>query len=475
MKILLKFANIHISFALFLIILLLLSPCESSREISNDGSKQQQQRQHQYSHRNIYQQKEDLPPPSSSTQKGPRLIGLNVNGRVKSLLWNNPRTFIDSQLSPIFSSPYQCGDEEHEGHHKDGDGLVDQIRTAANSTRNEPKQRRILSLLLPAAVYATADYHFRKERWYGVEKVGIISRWNILRPWSHCTTKDDGDEKKLKISNKSKFFASPNTLDIAAYRSVSSLSLASHTEGVTSLIDSGNLRIGWQQNDDNDVVGVGGANPWIQIGFEPKDSISNDDFLVMNGIEGIKNPLYLRCFLPLIRRRFDLQWTSRWDNLSAHFPSQRNARRESDIRNQWSSKHRRPNDDPWWIPEVSLDPSMGTLSSENRYRNKFSARDDRHYFTEFKLRLRTTMPTLLSSVTNNAMPTSDDGNDLENASLRLECSLLTHPREELRHSKGSALTTARFETIVFPSFWLRSVTETARFGLIHERNHCSAS
>ena len=82
------------------------------------------------------------------------------------------------------------------------------------------------------------------------------------------------------------------------------------------------------------------------------------------------------------------------------------------------------------------------------------------------------MPTLLSSVTNNAMATYDD-DDLEAASLRFECSLLTDPGEQKRSLQGFGRTTARFETIVVPSFLWRSVTETARFGIDHEQNHAA--
>jgi hypothetical protein len=457
------FANIKVFFA-FLFILFLVSPCESDRNINNEGSTQQ--RQPQYLHQHENHQKEDDNFPSSSSQKSPRLIGLDVNGRLKSLLWNNPKTFMDSTRTPLFSSPFKHEDEEDEDHYNHSNGPITQIAKPAGNKKEDPNLGGLASLFLPGAVYGTADYRFRKERWYGVEKIGMLFRWNKLCPWSHCNDKDDEDSKK------SRCFWSPTTLDIAAYRSLLSPSKATHNDGFTSFIDSGNIRIGWQHNDGNDVVGVGDVNPWIQVGFEPKYSTPDDDFLLMNSIERKKCPFHLRFFLPLIRRRFDLQWTSRWGNLSTDLSSERNAR-GSEMRNRWSSKHSQPNDDPWWIPLVSLDPSMGTLSSENRYRNAFIGRDDRQYLTEFKLRLRTTMPTLLSSVTNNAMATSDDDDNLQTASLRFECSLLTDPGERRNPSVGSTLTTARFETIVVPSFWLRSVTQTARFGLIHEQNHAT--
>ena len=458
------FENIKVFFA-FLFILFLVPPCESDRSINNGGSTQQRQPQYLPRHREN-QQKGDRHSPSSSSQKGPRLIGLDINGRLKSLFWNNPKTFMDSTRTPLFSSPCKHEDEEDEDHYNHSNMPMNQIAKLADNDKEESNQAGLASLFLPGAVYGTADYRFRKERWYGVEKIGMIFRWNKLRPWSQCNDEDDQD------GTKSEFFRSPTTLDIAAYRSLFPLSKATHNNGFTSVIDSGNIRIGWQQNDGNDVVGSGDIYPWIQVGFEPKHSAPGNDFLLMNSSEQNKCPFHLRFFLPLIRRRFDLQWTSRWGNISTDSSSESNVR-DSETRNQWSSKHRQSNDDPWWIPLVSLDPSTGTLSSENRYRNAFFGRDDRRYRTEFKLRLRTTMPTLLSSVTNNVMATSDDDDDLQTASLRFECSLLTDPVERINPSLGSTLTTARFETIVVPSFWLRSVMQTAKFGLIHEQNHAT--
>jgi hypothetical protein len=159
----------------------------------------------------------------------------------------------------------------------------------------------------------------------------------------------------------------------------------------------------------------------------------------------------------LICRRFDLQWTSQWN----HNTNVAATTRSSSINVQ-------PNDDPWFIPQVSLDPSMGTLSSENRYRNAYIGKEDRKYWTEFKLRLRTTMPTLLSS----GMTASDGyDDDLQTASLRLDCSLITNPGETKHEFLGPSVTTARLDMTVVPSCWWRSVTETARLGLIHEQNH----
>ena len=103
------FVNIKVFFA-FLFILFLVPPCVSDRNINNGGSTQQRQPQYLDQHEN--QQKEDHRSPSSSSQKGPRLIGLDVNGRLKSLLWNNPKTLMDSTRTPLFSSPCKHEDEE---------------------------------------------------------------------------------------------------------------------------------------------------------------------------------------------------------------------------------------------------------------------------------------------------------------------------------------------------------------------------
>lgn len=435
--------NVHVFF-----ILLLVSPGESDRNINLP---QQHRPQHLDEHINEHQ--EDHHFPSSASPKGPRLIGLDVNGRVKSLLWSNPRALVESTLTPLFSSSREYGDEEVEG------GYTQTANTFDNNN-DRVKERGIASLLFPGAIYGTADYRFRKERWYGLERIGMIFRWNMLRPCSQRNGKGDGDEKEGISRTKTGYFWSPTTLDIAAYRSLPTPSEANY-EGSTSIVDSGNIRIGWQQNDIN-AIGLSDVNPWIQVGFEPKYTPPDGHSLEVNRSKRTNNPFHLVFFLPLIRRRFDLQWTSRWGQLFTDSSSERN---------QWSLKHRRSNGDPWWIPQVSLDPSMGTLSSKNRYRNTFIGKDDRRYFADFKLRIRTTMPTILSSVTNNAMVAPDDDDDLQTASLRLECSFTEDPGERRRQSLGSTCTTARFETIIIPSFWLRSVRETAKFGLIREHNY----
>ena len=454
-------ANKNVLFEFFFFVILSIERCESYRNIDGDYPTQQH-RPRDLDHY-INQHQEGNPHPSSDSPSIPRRIGLNMNGRVKSLLWSNPQSFIESALTPLFSSSCEYEDEE-DGHQINSNSPA----TKANSGADK-NLRGLISSILPGDVYGTADYRFRKERWYGVEKIGMIFRWHMPRSWSQCNSKEDGDGSKDFFPTKVKSALSPMKVDISVHCSIFPPSKVNRNEAFTSFADSGNVRIGWQQNDDGDIIGVGGTNPWIQIGYDPKH-FTSDDFFEMTRTEQTKNPFHLRFFLPLIRHRFDLQWTSRWNNLSTNLTSEKNANKESDTESQWCPKYRRSNEDPWFIPQVSLDPSMGTLSSKNRYRNTFLGKDNRQYLTEFKLRIRTTMPTLLSSFTNNAVAASDD-DDLQTASLRLEYSLMTDPVERRCSSLGQTCTTARFETVIIPFFWLRSVKETARFGLIHEKKH----
>lgn len=450
-------AKKNVSFALFFCITLLASHCECN--IYGDNPKQQHRPPDLDQYTSDHRDNSPLPPSASET--GPPRIGLDVNGRIKSLLWRNPRAFLESTLTPLFSSSREFEDEEGEGHQETN--AASHVAEGIENSKNDPKQRGLAPYLLPGAIYGTADYRFRKERWYGVEKIGMIFRWNRPHPWSQCNNKAAGEESKGLRAEKIGSVWLPTTLDISADHSLLSPSKTGWNEVFTSLVDSGSVRIGWDHDDEGGVIGVSDANPWIQVGVNPQYTISKAD-------SEQKNPIFMRFFVPLIRRRFNFQWTSHWENASANFLSEKFARNGDYAANEWSSKNRKAGDDPWWIPQVSLDPSMGTLSSGNRYRSSILGKDNRQYLTEFKLRIRTTMPTILSSVTTNMMATSDD-DDLQTASLRLEYSLMTDPGQRIPPILGATCTTARFETIIIPSFWLRSVRETSKFGLIHEQSH----
>ena len=462
--------NTYAFFALLsYIILVLASFCESSGNNNNDVLKQSRQPQNLHQHIDV--REDGCPPPRSSAPNGQRFIGLNVHGRAKCLLWNHPKKSIDSTLRPLFSSTSKVEKIVDDGRQSQRSKSANQ--TADNNTK-ERKQLRIGSFFLPSSVYGTADYRFRKVRWYGIEKIGTIFRWDLPHPWSLCNGNDKDDRVDNSYPYKSRLFGFPTTLDVAAYRSISNPSKDGTRKEAHSMIDSGNLCIGWHKYDDRASFGDIGVNPRIQIGFDQQYSDSDDGLHMISKTKRKRHPFYFRFFLPLIRRRFDFQWTSRWGDLSSRLCSERNTETETDMEDHWSSDHRESNGDPWWIPQVNLDPSIGILTSENRHRKAFLGKDDRRYYTEFRFRLRTTMPTLLSSVTNNAMATYDE-DDLEAASFRFEYSLLTSPGEQNRRFQGVARTTARFETIVVPSFWLRSVTETARFGLAHEQHHANIS
>ncbi|VEU40449.1 unnamed protein product [Pseudo-nitzschia multistriata] len=452
--------------------LAVLSYCESNANPNYDKSSNYQ---HQYE-----QPREQHHPSPPSSSNVPRLIGLNVNGRMKCLLWGNPGTFSPSALTPLFSSPI-AGNEEDNIHADHDCSPSRQVETRfegigeRTSQQNDEKTRSPSSLLLPGAVFATTDYRFRKDRWYGVERIGMIFRWNVPSSLA-SSNKSNGERQETALCRSRKRIASllPTTIDVTAQHSLfsphSSKSTRNHRRKnyFAPFADSGNIRVGWRENEESDETEYDDArgcsnNPWIQIGFEQPlyatTTIENDDLLSIDHKQGTdeQNPFHLRFFFPLIRRRLDLQWTSFWGNGIT----------KDDFGRDRDMGNRRQSDDPWWMPQVSLDPSMGIFSSENRYRNSFAGRDERQYCTDFKLRLRTTMPTLLSSVS----PSEDD--DLQTASLRFDCSFMTDSGNSrtCRSPGFSTVTTTRFETIVVPSFLWRSVTETARFGLFHEQNH----
>jgi len=414
--------------------LLLFFTGECSSKINNDSKLRNQHYNDDMSH-----------PTSSSSEINPRLIGLNVNGKMKCLLWNNPRSSFRSTLTPLFTS-----------HDIDeGEGRCE-------------TELPVPSSISPSAVFATGEYSFRRDRWYGMKQIGMLFRWNIPFSLRNNNNNDNHNNDNYDSNNRNdnilhprikerQMFSFPTTLDITAGRSIPPFSTTDHKVG-TTFIDSGNLRIGWNQNEYN----YDNLEPWIQIGFDP-DYINSNNNLI-GGKRFNDQPLHLKFFLPLIRRRFDLQWTSRWNhntNLAA-----------TTRRSRSSSMNEQSSGDPWWIPEVRLDPSLGTLSSENRYRNAYVGGEDRKYWTEFKLRLRTTVPTLFSSATNFGIVPIDD-NDTQTASLRLDCSFITKPGEQNLDSMGPTITTARLDMTVVPSYWWRSVTETARLGFIHEQNHAT--
>lgn len=460
-------AKKHIHFALLFCIAFLVARSESNRNIYGGDPRPPTQQYQQPVDLDQYASdpREKSPPRSSAvSQNVPQRIGLEVNGRIKSLLWRNPRAFVDSTLTPLFSSLGELEYGEDNGH--DDKDVVSRVDEGVEGIQNSSKKRGLASLILPGSIYGTADYRFRKERWYGVETIGMSVRWNRPTTWFRDSKRGGvgGQKNDLMVARKGSAWL-PTTLDVSAQHSVFSPSRVGRNGVFTSLVDSGDVRIGWNHYDEGDLIRVGEANPWVQIGVDrPYTSTSDSE-------SEQKNPLFLRFFLPLIRRRFDLQWTSRWETDSADYFAEKFAGDGSNPANEWSSKYRKADEDPWWIPQVSLDPSMGTLSSKNRYRSSFSRQDERQYLTEFKLRIRTTIPTLLSSVTNNMMTTSEDDDLQQTASVRLEYSFMTDPGERIHPSLGATCTTARFETIIVPSFWVHSMAETSKFGLIHEQFH----
>ena len=351
-------------------------------------------------------------------------IGLNVDGKMKCLMWS--KASFPSTLTPLFSSSKV--DDEGE----------------------DPLAIKHKYLLSPSAVFTTAEYAFRKERWYGLKKMGILFRWNIL-------SSSRNDERIQPQANERGTLLLPTTLDISASHVVSPSSIVNNVPVCNNF-----LRLGWLKYNQSNSNSNDNLTPWIQIGFDPvyasrcKASV---DTMKIND-----HSLYLNVFLPVFKR-FDFQWVSRW-----------NKGVSSTTKLYPASGQLNTKDDPWWIPKLSLDPSVGTLSSENsRYSNVYSRGNERQYRTEFKVRVRTRIPAFLLSSANNGITILDDednkyDDNTESASLRFDCSIITNPVEKNRDSSGPTMTTARLDMTVAPSRWWRSIVETARLGFIHEQN-----
>jgi hypothetical protein len=144
------------------------------------------------------------------------VLGLDVRGRLKIFL-RGPKSQEPSLETPLFSSRAE-------------------------------KQPRI---------YATADYHFQKERWYGLKRVGSIIRWQ------------PGIRHKY----------SPRTVDFIAEREFGS--------EVHPLLDSTGFCFGWDDPNELSLLN----KPSLEVRLGKADGLT------------------LGWFVP-IRRRLHLYWTS---------------------------------------------------------------------------------------------------------------------------------------------------------------------
>jgi hypothetical protein len=328
----------------------------------------------------------------SSSSKAP-FLGLTVAGKLKCLLWRSPISSSSTELplTPLFSSP--------------------------NSSYSDGRP-----LIAKPSIFATAKYHFLKDRWYGLQAIGMLLHWNLSR--------------QCNIERKRNLF--PTAVIVAAERCIP-LSCRP--------IDSASLRLGWglggQEVDEaSSKSEEDGMTPWIQVGI---DCLENRD----------QSPrASFGLFFPLCQQ-LDLQWTSYIDwctsftgSQQEHFENQKFKIQTTPLLSSQKPQNRDRNE-MWWMPQISLDP-LGSLSSLNRYRNVIW---NDQYMVDVKLRLSTKV----SFSSGNIM---DD--DPRVSLLRLDCSVMGLGR------RPKHVTTARVETVVAPSAWWGSIKETSKLSLIHE-------
>jgi hypothetical protein len=270
-------------------------------------------------------------------------LGLNLAGRLKCYLWGQlpsrgPRAA--RSLTPLFQPNRDTLEEQ------------------------ESKTEETLRVVYPSSVYATADYHFQRERFYGVKNVGLLFRW-FLRSGD----RGNGNTTQNGVG------VLPSNFDIAFDHAIPPIALSNPTDSV-------NMRFSWDRNMEDDTVLD--LAPWIKIGVH----------LAQHKPGGS-----LGFFLPL-SDRLNVQWTSHWDmwNRAARSFTARPVERS------------RRSDPDWWIPDIRLDP-FGILSSESR----FSSHWREHYSLDVKLKVITTTPSLLlGNMVDEEYPT---------ATLRLDCSI----------------------------------------------------
>jgi hypothetical protein len=267
-------------------------------------------------------------------------LGLNVAGRLKCYLWGQlptrgPRS--SRSLMPLFpASRYNLEEAE---------------------SKPESSQRSVH----PSSVYTTADYHFQKERCYGLKNIGLLFQWKL----------QSGDRGNV---NAHRLAHLPSKLDVAFDHAIPPIALSNPT-------DSASLCLSWDHGTDDSTIDLA---PWIKLGVhhthqEPGGSLG--------------------FFCPL-SKRLTMQWTSHWDvrNPTSHSFMVQPVDRS------------RSSDPDWWIPDVKLDP-FGFLSSENR----FSSNWRENCFMDVKLKIFTMAPSLIfGRMVDEEYPT---------AMLRLECSI----------------------------------------------------
>jgi hypothetical protein len=371
---------------LFFVAMYSIIAAQASTSLSGMASKQQQ------------------PPPSASSQ-GP-VIGLSVAGRLKCYLWGPSEDDVNSEnppLTPLFSPNGNLDETNQE---------PGSIPTASSGTKRHP-----------FSLYAIADYHFQKERWYGVKKAGLLFRQRL------CPVQSLGSLPERPASILYGIGQRPSNLDVTVDHT-----FPTRSEGCKGA-DSAEICLTWDGNRDSVLQNFNSNHvaPWIKVGVHQSQREPSGTF-------GFSLP-----FSP----QFNLQWMFHW-------ATGRNVAGSSSVtRKTVRSPIGNSPDYDWWVPDIKLDP-FGFLSSENRF---FKSNHMEHYSMDVKFKVSTKAPSLLfGSVVG------DDGPQA--IWLRTECSVWD---ERMKHPNAA---TARFETALFPSNgWWQSLKDTSSFTLILDQYH----
>jgi hypothetical protein len=313
-------------------------------------------------------------------------LALSVAGRIKCFLWGQPPS-IQVPVSDPLLTPLLLADEDDE-----------------EQRNNVPS---FFSRVKPSSLYATADYHFKKDRWYGIQSIGMLLQWKLRKKRNR---KANPFEHKCLL---------PTIMDVSIEHAIAP-SVVPKPANFASLC----LKWDHKEVERSNVEMV----PWIRCGIGQSHKDPEASF-------GFSLPIFQRLFI---------QWTSHWTSINVHKCS------------LFSSFDKGPRsvseNEDWWIPQVTLDP-LGFMSSENRYRN-VHWKD--HYMLDIRLKVSTKAPFLFGNMVND---------DPQSTMVRLEC-FVRDQRQEL-----SGGTTARFETIMNPSEWWHSIQDTARVVILHEQRN----
>ncbi|KAG7337118.1 hypothetical protein IV203_006391 [Nitzschia inconspicua] len=350
-------------------------------------------------------------------QHGPKL-GFNVAGRLRCYLWGNmqrmePRDNASPPLTPLFSATGNNIDEEEE---EDGNQA-------------------------PFSLYATADYHFQKTRWYGLKNVGLLFRKQLSRDESYNTSIRSSSQPLLG------FHWRPATVDISVHHALEKKHEPYHGM-LSSPQTTESAEICWTW----DYPSAGSSNNNMMMMMNQPSLLTAAAPWIKIGVDNTRQHSWGRSFgfsWPVLPHRLNVQWTGRWASQNVDVSTDQPVPSQSP---QSTTKNR--SDYEWWVPDIQLDP-FGLLSSENRF---LTCHWMDHYSVDWKLKISTKAPLFLFG--NDRMESEP-----QSMLLRMDCSVW----DERVDNTNAA--TARLETILLPSDWWRSLQQTTTLTILWEQNH----